>query len=187
MQHKQYRYRIITFLSLLFAVILLVHCTGCGVWDGSFRQAEYQLKFVTGDGSPVNDVKLSVYDGKDITYGYPVDDYYPAHIPTSDSNGVITFHHVTYSFEYGGMFFFGCSCPSPPDFNLQFTKDGNLIYEVKYSDLDRKINIDLPEVTRVVSVCDEQSRGYYNSANATINVIEQSLKFPLLEETTVVK
>jgi hypothetical protein len=187
MQQKRYRYGIINYLALLIAVFLLAQVTGCGVWDGSFHQAEYQLKFVTADGSPVNDVKLNVYKGEDIRYAYPVTDYYPGNIPVSDSNGVVIFHHVIYSLEFGGPFFFGCSFPAPPDFNLRFIKDGKVIYEVKYSDLEGRIHIHLPEVTRTVSVCDEQSRGYYYSEDTDINIIEQSLEFLLLEDTIVVK
>ena len=129
--------------------------TGC-LYDGYYCQAEYQIKFVTPDGRPIDGVQLEVVDKSgNISYGYPVTDYCEGGIPTSDADGVITFHHVQYTMEWGGIFFFCCVLGSGSrEFDLLFSRNGELIYDTKYGDLDREVWNDTPTITRRVSVYD---------------------------------
>jgi hypothetical protein len=180
------------FVAIVVAFTLLLPMTGCAIYDGWFLQAEYQIKFVTPDGRPIDGVQLEVLDESgNISYGYPVTDYYEGGIPTSDANGIITFHHVLYFSDWGGMFFFGCNKGSPPpEFDLLFTQNGKLIYDTKYVVLNRKADSEATAtVTRKVSVYDWDSA--YAAARSDISepprIVEESLEFYVLEQTVVVE
>jgi hypothetical protein len=154
-------------------------------------QAEYRIKFITEDGIPVNGVQLEVQDREgNINYGYPINDYYEGNIPMSDTSGVVTFHHVFYFMEWGGTFFFGCtSGDPPPEFDLLFRKKGDVIYDIEFLELDGKVSTQTPGITRTVSVYDKESaRAVYLDGNQdfSVQVVEQTLEFWVLEQTVVV-
>jgi hypothetical protein len=117
------------------------------VWDGGFRQAEYQLRFVDGDGKPIPGVQIRVENSTGLTfYHYPVTDYLEGRTLSSDKDGVLTFHHVNYSgIEFGGQ----CShlfwlipigqCDSPT-FICRFLANGKDIYRCNFRDLKSPAN-----------------------------------------------
>jgi hypothetical protein len=73
------------------------------VWDGNFSQIEYQVSFLDKQRRPVKGVTLAVTDYKEaLVYGYPVTDYREDSVPTSNNDGLMTFHHVTLGTEFGG-------------------------------------------------------------------------------------
>ena len=178
------------FIALVVVFALLISMTGC-LYDGYYWQAEYQIKFVTPDGRPIDGVQLEVLDESgNISYGYPVTDYYEGSVPTSGADGVITFHHVQYTMEWGGIFFFCCVLgSSSQEFDLLFSKNGELIYDTKYSDLDREIWNDTPTITRRVSVYDAESAGaaMLSDVSEPPRIVEESLEFYVLEQTVVVE
>lgn len=179
-----------TVILTTIVLVLLLSLAGCGVSDGAFRQAEYQIKFEGLDGKPIEDIRLEVQDkGGSISYGYPVTDYYADSIPVSDANGMIVFHHVTYFFEWGGVFFFGWSDVSVPEFNLRFIKSGELIHETKYNDLDRKVNVKGPMITRKVSVFDKETARAawkHDQSDYPIHIVEEVMQFTMVEQTVIV-
>jgi hypothetical protein len=178
--------------SMLMAAIiaLLLALSGCGVSDGGFLTAEYQIKFLTSDGRPAVGVQLEVQDNSGrISYGYPVTDYYASHIPTSDANGIMIFHHVMYFMEYGGAFFFGCSTVKIPEFGLRFISNGELVYDIKYIDLNRMVNLNSTAITRTVSVYDEGSARAawkHDEPNYPFQVVEATFDFHVFEQTITV-
>jgi hypothetical protein len=178
------------FIAIVVAFALLLSMTGC-LYDGFYWQAEYQIKFVTPDGRPIDGVQLEVLDESgNISYGYPVTDYYEGGIPTSDADGVITFHHVQYTMEWGGMFFFGCVAGSGPQvFDLLFSENGRLIYDTKYHDFNREVKSDTPTITRKVSVYDAGSAeaAMLSDVSEPPRIVEESLEFPVVEQTVVVE
>jgi hypothetical protein len=126
-------------LVLLFALLPLL---SGAVWDGGFPQAEFRLRFVDGKGRPISGVVLRVEDESGrLFYHYPVSDYGPGHAPTSDADGVLTFHHATTgSLEYGGR------CWSPfgllevgdchgPVYVCRFLKGGREVHRCRYDEL----------------------------------------------------
>ncbi len=176
---------------VIIVVMLLLVLAGCGVGDGSFSQAEYQIEFLSQDGKPIEGVKLEVQDEQgNIRYGYPVTDYYTGSTPTSDENGVIIFHHVRYFAEWGGGFFFGLSCGSSmPEFDCIFTRNGEILHSVKYGDLDREVKKDRPIIIREVSIYDKQSTEFAwkdNDPNYPIHIVEETLEFPIVEQKIIV-
>ena len=111
------------------------------VWDGAFRQAEYQLVFVDRAVKPVPRIELYVENENGANfYHYPVTDYSPDRTPTSDDKGVLTFHHVSPSLEFGGK----CgnlfwvipvgTCDSPI-FICRFFASGKEVYRCRFNDL----------------------------------------------------
>lgn len=177
-------------IAIALAFALLLSLSGCGVGDGAFNQSEYQITFVTRDGIPIDGVQLELLDkSENIRYGYPVTDYYEGSVPTSDANGMITFHHVQYFLEFGGAFFFGCSTGGPPEFDLLFTRKGKLIYWAKYIDLDEKATGSEVTITRNVSIYDEESAkaAWHSDYSKPPRIVERSLAFRIVEQKVVVE
>jgi hypothetical protein len=74
------------------------------VWDGGYGQGEIEVTFRNPDGVPVPGVRLRVEDevGR-VFFLYPVSDYLPDHVPTSDADGRMVFHHVASGVEFSGV------------------------------------------------------------------------------------
>lgn len=109
------------------------------VWDGGFSQVEFQITFVDQQTKPINGVTLSVVNYSGATaFGYPVTDYREDSIPTSDDKGVMVFHHVNLSPEYGGkyrmMFFLiPVGKHEAPKYTLHFILSGKEIAHYEYN------------------------------------------------------
>lgn len=92
-------------LTLLLVVAgIAFACYGIQeTWDGGFPQVEFQVTVIDRGGVPLEGVTLSVtsHNGE-TTFGYPVTDFTESLTPTSDERGLLVFHHVNLSPEYGG-------------------------------------------------------------------------------------
>ena len=126
-----------TLLHLKIILVFFVLFEGCGLWDGFFYPAEYQIKFIMTDGTPIKNIQLEVLNSKGKeSPDYPVTDYHSKNIPTSDSSGLIIFHHVTEGFEFGGMFILFITKPSVPKYKCNFLLFEKNIYSIYYHELD---------------------------------------------------
>jgi hypothetical protein len=112
-------------------------------WGGScgYGQREYQLTFIDSSGNVVEGVELKVEDerGNEFFY-FPVSDYSPGQVPTSDQQGVMRFHHVSTAVEwddYGWALFWlvpVTTVPSPV-FICRFVHRGKEVYRIPYGEL----------------------------------------------------
>ena len=113
-------------VGVLLAVVFFSFRTK--TWDGGFIQAEYQLAFHDEVGKPIEGVQLRVEDDRGLPrYCFPVTDYHPENIPTSDTRGLLVFHHRTTIGELSGecrYFLFVISLDddkcAPPEFVCRF-------------------------------------------------------------------
>ena len=124
-------------LLALIPTVTTVH------WGGSFGQNEYQITFVDRNHQPVRGVELRVEDPVGHTYEvYPVSEYAPGRIPTSDERGLMMFHHIDRGAEFHGMChesFWGTrwgDCDSPV-YVCRFLLRGHEIYRCTLSHLGR--------------------------------------------------
>jgi hypothetical protein len=129
-------------VSLVLALVGLASRAGMMLWDGGYLRAEYRVTFQDPEGRPVEGIELRVEDRQGHTfYHYPVTDYLPGHIPTSDSNGLMVFHHAGGGIEFSGKcwFLFGFipveEHPGPV-YVCQFLHRGREVYRVRYGELD---------------------------------------------------
>jgi hypothetical protein len=112
------------------------------IWDGGFPQNEFELMFQDQDGKPLRGVELRVEDRQgNIIYRYPVSDYAPNQIPTSDENGTIVFHHVSNGLEFGGhdWYLFGVIPirQGAPVYICRFLYENREVYLIEYDELRR--------------------------------------------------
>ena len=118
------------------AVATFMTASGCYtmVWDGCFSQAEYRLLFQDRQGNPVPGIILRVEnDNGDVCYESPVDDFNEESAPVSGANGVMTFHHISTGFEFGGTIHYILFCipvgnSSAPVRHFRFTRNGEVVY-----------------------------------------------------------
>jgi hypothetical protein len=72
------------------------------VSDIRYPQAEFEFIFKDRSGKPVEGIELCVEDQAGRRYyHYPVTDYLPDKVPTSNRDGVLVFHHVSELFDSG--------------------------------------------------------------------------------------
>jgi hypothetical protein len=109
-------------------------------WDGSWGQEEYRFTFRDRAGKPVEGVRLRVENEAGTNfYHFPVADYLPGQVPTSDAGGLLVFHHVPYSMHGGTCWqLFGTVCVgecSGPVYVCRFLINGREVHRVRYNDL----------------------------------------------------
>jgi hypothetical protein len=110
-------------------------------WDGGFGQAEFRLRFVDEEGAPVPGVQLVVRDKNGArAYCYPVIDYQETMQPMSDDSGLMTFHHINLSPEYGGkcwrlFFVIPMGDCDPPVYTCHFMLAGREIGQRRFHEL----------------------------------------------------
>jgi hypothetical protein len=99
------------------------------------------IRFVHEDGTPIPGVELRVENEQGTNfYHYPVTDYVEGRVPTSDTNGVLKFHHVAEGPEYGGRCWllyglcFG-TCQGPT-FVCRFLLEGQETPRAKCNDMN---------------------------------------------------
>lgn len=130
----------ITVVSLAGIVVVgLISFAQVAIWDGGFASAEYQFEFVDGTGESMTDIELRVEDenGNQCLH-YPVTDYSPHQVPKVTAEGLLTFHHVSYSgIEFGGRCcnLFGIGDCEAPVFICRFMRDGMEVYRCRFNDL----------------------------------------------------
>ena len=149
----------VTLYAALTVLIIGVASYFSGIhWDGGYASAEYQIVFSDRDGNPVPGVTLKVQDESAyLRFNYPVTDFRVLRAPSSDENGLLTFHHVSRGLEFGGFFrhhFFLIPVRNThplPVYHCKFLHDHREIYSVKYADLNTELyrrEDDLPRVKR---------------------------------------
>jgi hypothetical protein len=127
--------------SLLTGLFVLISCCQCMVWDGRYPQCEFQLVFRDRNGNPLEGVQLRVEDRDGRNYfHYPVNDYVPGQIPSSDPHGRIIFHHVSGGIEFSGrtnyvLFVIPVEKRPAPKFLCRFFYEGREIYRVPFREL----------------------------------------------------
>jgi hypothetical protein len=138
------RWLAIPLLVVLVLVLLgLFLPSPCLIWDGGYGQAEFQLTLTDEGGKPLEGVELRVEDLEGRAYyHYPVTDYLPDRIPTSDRDGLMVFHHVSQACEFSGMScdrfgLFRVEVRKGPQFVCRFLLRGTVVHEVRYGDLDQ--------------------------------------------------
>jgi hypothetical protein len=109
-------------------------------WDGSWGLEEYRFTFRDTAGKSVEGVRLRVENESGTNfYHFPVADYLPGHVPTSDAGGLLVFHHAPYSMVGGTCWQpFGAVCVgecSGPAYVCHFLLDGREVHRVRYNDL----------------------------------------------------
>src|SRR5262249_11428804 len=110
------------------------------VWSGGFPQVEYRVVFYNLDQQPLKGIKLIVTNEQGgVSYGYPVTDFTEDLTPISDEQGLMVFHHVDLSPEFGGkcanlFFLFPLGTCEPPQYELQFEFSGNKLARYRYID-----------------------------------------------------
>jgi hypothetical protein len=122
------------------ALLGLISLSSARVWDGIWQQEEYSVTFRDREGKPVPDVRLSVEnESGDTFYHFPVADYLPGHVPASDADGVLVFHHVPASWVGGrdwwlaGLIHMGEH--EGPAYVCRFLHHGREVHRIRYGDL----------------------------------------------------
>ncbi len=134
--------RLLTGLLLAILLVGLISCMGYAVGDGGYNPNEFQVTFIDQSGKPVEGVELRVEDREGHPYfHYPVTDYLPDQIPTSDRDGVIVFHHVARGLEFSIVWFdlfflIPIDEKSAPYYVCRFLHDGKEVHRVPYHELD---------------------------------------------------
>jgi hypothetical protein len=111
-----------------------------GVWDGDWPPQEYSFTFRDGEGRPVEGVQLRVENEAGTTfYHFPVADYLPGRVPTSDARGVLVFHHAPKSGVSGTAYLvFGVvyvETDPGPVYVYRFLIDDHEVHRVRNIDL----------------------------------------------------
>jgi hypothetical protein len=133
-------------ISLIFLAVVSLGClcsTQVLIWDGGYLDAEYQITFKDQTGQPVEGIELRIEDREGHVYHhYPVTDFLPGVIPTSDKNGLMVFHHLCYfPIEFSGriryvFFLFPVEEKRGPEYICRFSFKGNEVYRVPYGDVN---------------------------------------------------
>jgi hypothetical protein len=139
--------------SLGLAVIL-VPFQGM-IWDGRFHDVEYRLTFLDEAGRPLPGISLQVVSkAGGPSYLYPINEFLPDGTPSTDANGLVTFHHVGAYLEFSGYEYHNLagmrfSDTDAPQYVLVFSLAGREVHRVRHDDLRPRGEIDrLPKVTR---------------------------------------
>jgi hypothetical protein len=155
-------------------------------WDGGYASAEYQIVFSDRDGNPLPGVTLRVHDESIYRFDYPVTDLRVLRAPTSDENGLLTFHHVSRGIEFGGtiwnLFFLIKveKTPPLPVYHCKFFHDHREIYSVKYDDLNAEVDRRWDDLPRVKRTPEELGLEPYETDST-------EFEFPVLRREVVVE
>jgi hypothetical protein len=127
------------------ALFLFVPLQGI-TWDGGWPSEEYRFLFRDRDGRPVPGVQLRVENAAGTNfYFFPVVDYLPGEVPTSDADGVLVFHHAPFTMLSGHLrqvfqwsklrWVWEEDSPPPPAYVCRFLRDGQEVHRVRFNDL----------------------------------------------------
>jgi hypothetical protein len=127
---------------LLLLVLWLVSSAVARVtaWGAVWEQEEYRFTFRDRHGRPVEGVQLRVenHSGTNF-YHFPVTDYLPGQVPTSDAGGVCVFHNVSDCWYWGLAWWLFGAVPMgdhhAPAFVCRFFHQGRAVHRVSYNDL----------------------------------------------------
>jgi hypothetical protein len=111
------------------------------VYDGNYAPVEFRITFIDGNGTPVKGVELRVDNRQGQNFFlYPVTDYLPDRIPTSNEKGIMVFHHHDDEIIFSGFDFRLWGAISiehrPMPYHLcRFVHGGREVYRISYSEL----------------------------------------------------
>jgi hypothetical protein len=134
-------------------------------WTGGFSEAEYRLTFLRPDGRPVEGVRLRVVTKNGGTsYLYPVTNFLPDTIPTSDASGMMVFHHVHFGIEFDGTDYYSLigiplHWDGAPKYECRFLLGDREVSRLSFQELRLQTD-SAPSVTRVWHYTDWPSREY---------------------------
>jgi len=122
------------------ALIGLLSFCDMAIWDGGWSEEEYRITILDHAGSPVEGVQLRVENAVGSNfYHFPVADYLPNHVPASDAEGVLVFHHAPRSGISGRSWWLFFVIPmeedSGPIYDCRFLLDGQEVHRIHYNDL----------------------------------------------------
>ena len=132
---------VITFTVVLFMLVALLglHGTYTEIWDGSYPRVACEFTFTDASGKPIEGVMLQVERASGaIRHHWPIDDFYPGHIPTSNQDGVLQFHCCGHPF--GGtchtyFHFIRVGDCGAPEYNCRFFYGSDEIHRVAFNEL----------------------------------------------------
>lgn len=113
-------------------------------WSGGFPATEFRFLFTDSHGRPVPGVTLRVETkAGGASYLYPIDEFLPHQVPTSDTEGRMTFHQAG-----GGGASFGGSVSRSlvgvqygdfvvPQHVCVFSHGGREVHRARFNDLSR--------------------------------------------------
>jgi hypothetical protein len=151
--------------AVVFAPIEMIN------WDGGFPNAEYRFKFVDGDNHPVPGVTLRVLtQAGGVCHLYPVSDFLPDQVPTSDADGNMIFHHFSDTLEFGGqdhrsLMGITWKKDKAPQFDCVFSLNGIVVYGARFHTLLPRNYDRLPSVARSWKPPDWTSREFRTHSN----------------------
>jgi hypothetical protein len=162
------------------------------IWDGSFRQGEYQFTFLDSTEKPLSGVELVVKNKSGApSYCYPVIEHRKKPPVLSDDKGVITFHHVNMGTEFSGrcVTYFGVFRQGgfePPKYDCVFLYKGKEIAWMSFSDLELIEAKGKKVVERELDIeCEPE--GTHKDLSEQMKKIPKKSRFPVYEKTIVIK
>jgi hypothetical protein len=162
---RKRRWRVWVIALILVAGLIAFAPVQALRWTGGFSEAGYQVTFLRPDGRPVEGVRLRVVTKNGGTsYLYPVTDFLPDSIPTSDVSGKMVFHHVHFGIEFDGTDYYSLiGVPlrqdGVPKYECRFLIGDREVSRLSFDDL-RLRSRQAPPVTRVWHYSDWPSREY---------------------------
>lgn len=139
---------------IVISVTALISLGQAQIWDGGFEQAEFQVEVRSHDGSPIKGIALRVVnENNDESYFYPVTDYTRADAITTDENGIMVFHHINLSPEFGGkcrqlFWTIPLGKCSPPRYWCRFVSGQETLYSLPFVDLYRNGDSNVQKLKR---------------------------------------
>lgn len=165
------------------------------IWDGGYPDTAFELTFRDASGKPLQGIELRVERDDGLNqFHRPVNDNYPGRVPTSDANGIMTFHCFDQSF--GGTcetYFFviergGCSAP---EYICRFLQSGNEVHRLRFNKLiDFESN--QPRETRKVRIPTREQWGELWANGKLDELIDEStisereLRFGVVRKTITI-
>lgn len=156
-------------IAVILVSALLAPCQISSIiWDGRFPSVEYRLSFIDEEGRPIEGVKLGVETqagGK--CFAYPVNEFLPDSVPTSDSNGLMIFHHAAAYLEFSGrdtcnILGWTYSTEGPPKYTCIFVVSNQEVYRNSFDGLYPRTpgRSELPTVRRTWQYSDWPGREF---------------------------
>lgn len=137
----------VVLMILLFSLLVAAfasYFTTAVSWDGAFPSGEYHLQIVNQSGSPIKGATLNIYQGNNLAFEYPFDNYLSENSLVSNDKGEIVLTHLPRGLEYGGsdwlLFWVIPINKSSPKFNCEVIASeheplkfsANEIFEIAY-------------------------------------------------------
>lgn len=102
MRQKRLRKIVVAAIVLLLVTAFASYFTTAVFWDGAFPSGEYHLQIVNQSGNPIKGATLNIYQGKNLAFEYPFDNYLSENSLVSNDKGEIVLTHLPRGLEFGG-------------------------------------------------------------------------------------